>query len=142
MLDNGVCPTTRRINMQVLESCLADGIISGVTRLSCEMGIPKKLLIDQDSASICGLDNAEFDLRGLQHQLERKHGFEFEVCLVAGHNQHGHVDHVIHGVQESFNDSGLLTKRYTATTLQTLAKLIENNYNNPQLGYHYCHDFR
>ena len=40
-------------------------------------------------------------------------------------------------MQESFNDSGLLTKRYTATTLQTLAKLIENNYNNLPLGYHY-----
>ena len=67
MLDSGVCPTTRLINMQVLERCLADGIISRVTRLSCEMDIPKKLFIDQDSASICGLDNVEFDLRGLQH---------------------------------------------------------------------------
>jgi hypothetical protein len=57
VLGNGVCPTTRPINMQVLERCLADGIISGVTRLSCEMGIPKKLFIDQDSASICDLDS-------------------------------------------------------------------------------------
>ena len=51
-----VCPTTRLINMQVLERSLADGIIYGVTRLSCEIGVPRKLFIDWDSASICGLD--------------------------------------------------------------------------------------
>ena len=69
--------------------------------------------------------------------MERQHGVEFEVCPVAGHNQHGHVDHVIRSLQESFNDSGMLTKRYFATTLQRLAKLIENNFNNLPLGYHY-----
>ena len=53
-----VCPpTTRLVYMQVLERSLADGIISGVTRLSCEIGMPRKLFIDQDRASICGLDN-------------------------------------------------------------------------------------
>ena len=31
----------------------------------------------------------------------------------------------------------MLTKRYKATTLQMLAKLIENIYNNLPLGYHY-----
>jgi hypothetical protein len=35
VLDNGMCPTTKLINMQVLEICLADGIISRVTLLSC-----------------------------------------------------------------------------------------------------------
>ena len=69
--------------------------------------------------------------------MERKHGVEFEVCPVTGHKQHGHVDPVIRSLQESFNDSGMLTKRYTTTTLQRLAKLIENNYNNLPLGYHY-----
>jgi hypothetical protein len=39
--------------------------------------------------------DVEFDLRGLQHQLERQHGVEFEVCPLAGHNQHGHVDRFI-----------------------------------------------
>ena len=118
-----VCPTTRLINMQVLERVLADAIISGITRLSCEIGVPKKLFVDQAKAIECGLENVEFDLRGLQHILERQHGIDFEVCPVAGRNQHGHVERVIRSVQESFNDCGLLTKRYTATTLQTLAEL-------------------
>ena len=58
-----VCPTTRLVNMQVIERSLADGIISGVTRLSCEIGVPKKLFIDQDRARICGLENVEFEMR-------------------------------------------------------------------------------
>ena len=71
---------------------------------------------------------------GVQHQLERQHGVDFKVCPVTGHD---HVERVIRSVQESFNDCGLLTKRYTATTLQTLAKLVENNYNNLPFGYHH-----
>ena len=105
-------------------------------RLGCEIGVPIKLFIDQAKAIEGGLENVEFDLRGLQHRLERQNGIEFEVCPVAGHNQHGHVERVIRSVQESFNDYGLLTQRYNATTLQTLAKLVENNYNNLPLGYH------
>ena len=62
-------------------------------------------------------------MRGLQYQLERHHRVK---CRVVGHNQHGHVERGIRSVQESFNNCGLLTKRYwyTATTLQTLAKII------------------
>ena len=79
-----VCPTTRLIKMQVLERGLADSIISGMTRLSCEIGVPSKLFIYQAKAIKCGLKNVEFDMRGLQHRLERQHGIDFEVCPVAG----------------------------------------------------------
>ena len=82
MLDIGVCPTTRLINTQVLERCLADGIISRVTRLSCEMGIPKKLFINHDSASIFGLDNMEFDLRGLKHLWRGSMGLSLRCVLL------------------------------------------------------------
>ena len=102
--------------------------------MNCEIGVPKKLFIDQAKAIECGLENVEFDMRGVQHQLKREHGNEFEECPLAGHNQHGHVERVIHSVQESFNNCGLLTKRYNATSLQTLAKLVENQCNNLPLG--------
>ena len=135
-----VCPTTRLINMQVIESSLASGIMSGVTRLCCEVGIPSKMFIDQDRASMCGFKNVEFDLRNLQLTLETKYGLDFEVCPVQGHNMHGQVERVIRSVQESFTDSGLLVKRYHSTGLQTLCKLIENQYNNLPLGYHFDRD--
>ena len=69
-------------------------------------------------------------MRGLQHRLERQHGIDFKFSSVAGQNQHGHVERVICSVQESYNDCGRLTKRYNATSLQTLDKLVQNNYNN------------
>ena len=131
-----VCPTTRLINMQVVETSLADGITSAVTRLGCEIGVPKKLYIDEDSAVICGLKNSTFDMRNLQAKLSQKKGIQFEICPVGGHNAHGQVERVIRSVQESFNDAGLQTLRLHATQLQTLAKLIENAYNSLPLGYH------
>ena len=48
---------------------------------------------------------------------------------------HGHVERIIKSVQEMLDDSGLKTKRLTATGLQTLLKLVENNYNSLPLGY-------
>ena len=53
---------------------------------------------------------------------------------------HGQVERVIKSVQESFTDSGLLAGRYHATGLQTLCKLVENQYNNLPLGYHFGRD--
>ena len=135
-----VCPTTKLVNIQVVEQSSAAGIVSGVIRLGCEVGLPAKMFIDQDRASMCGLSNAEYDVRNLQLTLERKYGMEFEVCPVQGHNMHGMVERIIRSLQESFTDSGLLAGRYHATGLQTLAKLVENQYNNLPLGYHFGKD--
>ena len=130
------CPTTRLINMQVIETAKPCDIISGVSRLACEIGIPKKVYIDQSNAEMYGLTNTEFDMRGLQLQLSKKYGLEFGLCPVSGHNAHGQVERVIRSVQESFDEAGFQTRRFTATSLQTLAKLVENSYNNLPLGYH------
>ena len=126
--------------MQVVESSLASGIMSGVIRLGCEVGLPAKMFIDQDRASMCGFNNAELDLSNLQLTLDTKYGIDFEVCPVQGHNMHGQVERVIKSVQESFEDSGLLTGRYHATALQTLCKIVENQYNNLPIGYHFGRD--
>ena len=128
-----VCPTTRLVNMQVLEKSDSSGVLSGIIRLACEIGFPSQVYIDQDRASMCSLGNAELT-------LERKYGVEFKVCPVQGHNVHGQVERVIRSVQESFTDCGLWNARYHATGLQTLCKIIENQYNNLPLGYHYGRD--
>ena len=86
---------------------MAEAIISAVTRLSCEVGVPRKIFIDQDSAVECGLTYVEFNLVDIQGKLKRQLGIEYELCPVGGHNQHGHVERVIRSVQESFKDSGL-----------------------------------
>ena len=82
------------------------------------------------------LNNIEFDFRDFGAEVRRAYRIEFEICPVGGHNAHGQVERVIRSVQESFDEAGFQTKKYTATALQTLAKLVENQYNALPLGYH------
>ena len=56
---------------------------------------------------------------------------------MGGHNVHGHVERVIKSVQELLKDGGLKQQRLHATGLQTLLKLVENNYNSLPIGYSY-----
>ena len=51
--------------MQVVETNLADGIVSGINQLSCHIGMPKKLYID------------------IRLKLWKHHGTQF---TVDGHN--------------------------------------------------------
>ena len=132
-----VCPTTRLVNLQVLESTKAAGWIDGFTRLSCEVGIPTHVFVDQDSAGMSAFELAEVEFRDLQLRLHREKGISISVCGVAGHDRHGHVERVIRSVQESLEDAGLKQKILHATGLQTLCKLVESQYNNLPLGYHY-----
>ena len=132
-----VCPVTRLVSCQVIETSDNSGMMSGVIRLGADYGWPKHLMVDQDSALMKALYNAEVNLRDLQHVLYSEHGVMFTTCPVGGHNQHGHVERVIQSVQAMLEDTGVKTKRLTATGLQTLLKLVENNYNSLPLGYSY-----
>ena len=135
-----VCPVTRLTNLQVIEKCDHSGIIDGITRLSCEVGIPKFIMIDQDAAILKALQGVEFDYLDTKFKLHTDWGIEFSTCSVAGHNEHGHVERKIRSIQESLSEAGLHNKRLHATGLQTLLKLIENQLNNLPLGYSFGND--
>lgn len=135
-----VCPTSRLVNLQVIEKSDAGGIICGVTRLACEVGLPKFFLVDQHDATMCALANSELDYRDLQLQLHRQFGIIFEHCPVGGHDSHGKVERVIKSVQQGLNDCGLKTYKLHATGLQTLCKIVENAYNSVPIGYSYDRD--
>ena len=135
-----VCPTTRLVNLQVMESSKAAGWIDAFTRLSCEVGCPSLVFCDRDSAGMSGFDIGEFEIRDLQLALHRERGIKFELCSVSGHDKHGHVERVIRSIQESFEDSGMKNKILHATGLQTVCKLVESQYNNLPIGYHYGRD--
>ena len=132
-----VCPATRLINMQTMESSKAAGWIDAFTRLSCEVGCPSFVFCDRDSAGMSAFDIADIEFRDLQLTLHREKGISISLCPVAGHDRHGHVERVIQSVQESFNDTGMKSKILHATGLQTICKLVESQYNNLPLGYHY-----
>ena len=131
------CPVTRLVNCQVIEKSDASAIIDGVTRLAADYGFPKYLMIDKDSAVMKALREAEVCLRDLQHTLYIEKGVIFTTCSVGGHNEHGHVERSIKSIQELLADAGIANKKLHATGLQTLLKLVENNYNSLPLGYSY-----
>ena len=117
-----VCPTTRLVNMQTLESSKAAGWVDAFTRLCCEVGCPSLVFCDMDSAGMSGFNMSEFEIRDLTLTLHRERGIKMSLCPVSGHDKHGHVERVIRSVQEGFNDSGLKTKLF----MQLAYKLYVN----------------
>ena len=124
------CPVTRLINLQVVEKKDSSWVVDGVMRLSCEIGVPKLLLIDQDATFIKAMSEVEFTYQDAEFQLHRDLGIEFVTCPVSGHNQHGQVERRIRTVKESLREAGVAKQKLTATGLQTMLKLIENQINN------------
>ena len=132
-----VCVTTKLVNLQAMEKKSTSAMADAFTRLSCEVGIPSMVHVDQDSGAIAAFQSAEMDFRDLQHKLWRQFGVSFTTCPVGGHNQHGLVEAVIKSIQETFSDCGLGKSRIHATGWQTFCKLAENAFNNLPLGYSY-----
>ena len=132
-----VCPVSRLVNLQVIEGRDAGAILQGVTRMSCDMGIPNYFLIDDDQAIRKALRDLEVDIRDLKYMLHKEKGIVVDLCPVSGHNSHGHVEHVIRSIQESLADCSVQKLKLTATGLQTILKLVENTYNNVPLGLSY-----
>ena len=95
------CSSTRLVNLQVIEGKNSGCIIDGITRLSCEIGIPKYLMIDDDDGIQLALRELDVDIRDLRYQLQREKGIIFDVCPVSGHNQHGQDEWVIRYIKES-----------------------------------------
>ena len=132
-----VCPVTRLVSCQVIELSDNSGIIDGVTRLAADFGFPKYLMVDQDGAIMKALHVAEVNMADLQHKLYSEYGIVFTTCPVGVHSAHGHVERIIKSMQEMLDACGVKTKRLHATGLQTVLKLVENNYNSLPLGYSY-----
>ena len=134
------CPVSKLINLQVIESKSADGVLEGLTRLGCEHGFPKYLLLDQDSSFMKAVNKAEINLKDLQLRSFKEQGIICEVAPVSGHNFTGLIERKIRTLQEAFEKIDLQNKRLHATGLQTLAKLAENDINNIPLGFSYGRD--
>ena len=135
------CPTTKMVNLQVIEGKSADAVVEGVTRLCCEQGgVPSFVLVDQDSSIVKVLSEAEVNMKDLELMLHREKGIQFKTCPVAGHNFHGLVEKKIRTVQECLEKCDIANMRLHATGLQTYCKLVENDMNSLPMGYSYGRD--
>ena len=131
------CPITKCVNMQVIENKAVDGILDGVQRLGCEVGLPKYILTDKDSGIMKALSECEIKLLDVQHLLYKENGIVFKTAPVSGHNFHGLVEKKIGVAQDCLEKMGVKTLRLHATGYQTLLKLVENDMNNLPMGYTY-----
>ena len=69
-----VCPVSKVLNLQVIESKTADSIIEGITRLGCEVGFPTHFLVDQDAAVVKVMKEAQVDVQLSSRSLRRNMG--------------------------------------------------------------------
>ena len=130
-----VCMITKCVNLQVVEQKSADGVIDGVNRLGCEVGMPSYILTDQDSGIMKALEEIDVSLKDVDLCLYKERGIRFRTAPVSGHNYHGLVERKIKSVQECLERSEVQKMRLHATGYQTLMKLIENDLNNLPFGY-------
>ena len=132
-----VCPISKLVNIQVIEARNTQAILEGLTRLGCETGFPAVLVLDQESAFMQVVREAEVNLVDLNLRSYREYGIKFEVAPAAkrGHNWNGLCERKIKTVQDCFEKIGLKNHKLHTTGLQTLCKLVENMMNNTPLGY-------
>ena len=131
------CPVSKLVNLQVIESKSSEGVLDGLTRMGCEHGFPRFLLLDQEKSFMKAVRDAEIDLKDLSLKSYKEKGVRCEVSPVAGHNFTGLIERKIRTVQQCFEKIGLESMRLHATGLQTVAKLVENNLNNLSMGFSY-----
>ena len=130
-------PVSKCVNLQVIENKACDGIVDGITRLGCEVGMPKIILTDQDSGIMKALQESEVSLKDLQLVVYKEKGIEFRTAPVSGHNYHGLCERKILSVQEILKRMEVDKMRLHSTGYQTLMKLIENEVNNLPFGFTY-----
>ena len=133
-----VCPITKCINLQVIEAKSADGVIDGVMRLCCEVGVPSLVITDQDSGIMKALSEAEVNIMDLDRILHKEKGIRFRTVPVAGHNYNGLCERKIRTVQECLKKCEVENLKLHATGLQTFMKIIENHMNDLPFGYSYA----
>ena len=132
-----VCMVTKCVNIQIIESKSADGVIDGINRLSCEVGVPKFVIMDKDTGITKALTECDISLRDLQLHFYKEKGIKFRTVPVSGHNMTGLVERKIKAVQECMERMEVDKMRLHATGYQTLFKLMENDLNNLPFGFGY-----
>ena len=64
----------------MIEAKTADGVVEGINRLGCEVGVPSFVLVDQDSSILKVLGEAEVKLKDLQLVLYKEKGIKLRTC--------------------------------------------------------------
>jgi hypothetical protein len=123
------CTTTTSVNIKVLEDYSTSGFLLAFTRFACEVGYPKRMMIDEGSQLVKGCETMEFSFRDAQHQLHKELNIEFDCCPVGGHNVNGRVERKIRSIKESIERS-VQNERLSVMQWETLGASIANSIND------------
>ena len=124
-----VCSTTGMTSLKMMQGYDTAQFLLAFTRFACELGFPKKLLIDAGSQLVSGCEKATLNMKNIKGELNREYGIEFDKAPVGGHNFHGKVERKIRTVRESLQRS-IHKARLTVVEWETLCSEISNSIND------------
>ncbi|XP_066931129.1 uncharacterized protein [Clytia hemisphaerica] len=127
------CATTTAVKIKVMDSYNTTSFLQAFTRLACEVGYPKKLLVDEGSQLVKGCETMQLNFVDLQQHLHSKMNIDFETCPVGGHNVNGRVERKIQEIKKSI-DKTAGNQRLSILHWETLASTISNSINNLPLA--------
>ena len=123
------CSTTSATNIKVMETYATGSFLQAFMRFCCEVGYPKRLLIDEGSQLVKGCESVSLDLIDIKYQLHKDVAVDVSVCPVGGHNMHGKVERKIRQIRESLAKT-LSNERLGVLQWETLGATIANSINN------------
>ena len=127
------CTTTSATNIKTMEASTTSAFLQAFTRFSCEVGYPKRVLVDSGSQLVKGCETMELNFRDIQQKLHQKMKVELEVCPVGGHNMHGRVERCIKEIKNSITTT-MSNERLSLLQWETLSASIANSINNLPLA--------
>ncbi|XP_066917852.1 uncharacterized protein [Clytia hemisphaerica] len=134
------CATTTAVKIKLMEDYTTTSFVQAFTRLACEVGYPKKLLVDEGSQLLKGCKSMQLNFQDIKAKIEAKSSIEFSTCPVGGHNFHGRVERKIREIRKSLEKSVHL-ERLSMMQWETLAASISNSINNLPLAIKNKGDF-
>ena len=123
------CVVTSTTNVKVMKDYSTPSFIQAFIRLSCDVGYPKVLLIDEGSQLKKGCESMLISFRDTKMRLNRDFHVEFDTCPVGGHYFHGKVERKIRSIRESL-EKCMNSERLSILQWETLAAQVANSLNN------------
>ena len=127
------CSTTSTVSIKIMEDYGTTSFIQAFTRLSCEVGYPKLLLIDEGSQLVKACESMVLNFTDIKNQLHTSVGVQFEVCPVGGHNMHGKVERKIKEIKRSISKN-VGKERLSVLQWETICSVISNTINDMPLA--------
>ena len=134
------CSTTTAVKIKVMEDYSTTSFMQAFTRFACDVGYPKKLLVDEGSQLVKGCQSMQLNFQDLRNKISKKSSIEFNTCPVGGHNFHGRVERKIREIRISIEKS-IHLERLSILQWETLAASIANSINNLPLAIKNKGDF-